>query len=224
MSNQEILLTLPHGVERVLVKTPDGKKSYKLLAEVTDEDEIQLKKDGTPIGSMNPVGRPPIGVAFTLSAGDPGGVKRAQMDSHIHHDVLVSGLRKDQETSEVLSQVLREISQDIARIDYLRAQVDPDRRAEIADLTIKRIKALGQFYDTLFRRYEISLEKNVPDVRSPAVKEVVRYLLETVREMMIKVKVRAETIDSVFNELGPTLSDPTWESQLKSRMEKASTK
>ena len=224
MTNQEILKTLPSNAERVLVKTPEGKKSYKLLGEVTDTDEIQFKNDGTPIVNLGVVGRPPTGMSFVIGANDPGGVKRTQMNDHIQHDSIVAGLRKDLETQELLSQVLMEISQDIARIDYLRAQVDPDRRPEIADLTIKRIKALGNFYDTLFRRYEISLEKNVPDVRSPAVKEVVRYLLETVREMMLKVKVRAETIDSVFNELGPTLSDPNWEAQLKSRMEKASSK
>ena len=55
MTNQEILKTLPSNAERVLVKTPEGKKSYKLLGEVTDTDEIQFKNDGTPIVNLGVV-------------------------------------------------------------------------------------------------------------------------------------------------------------------------
>lgn len=220
MKNAEILEGL-QGVERVLVRTPEGKSVYKSPKDVTEEDSIQTKRDGSPIVCVAPPGRPTSSAPLTAS--DPGGFFTVQMGEHVRHDPVVMALRRDMETSAVLSQVLSEIGQDIARLDYLRVQTDPNRRAEIADLTVKRIRALGSFYDTLAHRFELSKAQNIPDVRSPVIKEVVRTTLETARDGMVKAGVRSEVVDAVFTLLGPILSEPSWEAQLRSRMEKSVT-
>lgn len=220
MSNADILATLPPGTTRVLVVDKEGRRQYKPVTEVTDEDTIQTRpSDGAATVWQGEGGRP--SKTSPTPATDQGAAYQTQMGDHVRKDGIVALLRRDPDNPQILAQVAQEIGSDIARLDFLRSQVDPTRRAEAADLTVKRIRALAHLHEKLSHRFDQMSGGAQLDPKSPAVKEVVRALLECTRESMTKAGMRQEAVDSVFSIIGRTLSDPSWETHLRARMQKA---
>ncbi len=220
MSNADILTTLPPGTTRVLVIGKDGRRQYKPIAEVTEDDDIQTRpSDGAATVWLGDGGRPSKTAA--TSATDQGAAYQIQMGDHVRKDGIVAMIRRDPDDPRILAQVAQEIGSDIARLDFLRSKVDPTRRSEAADLTVKRIRALANLHEKLAHRFDQVSGGAQLDPKSPAVKEVVRATLECVRESMTKAGMRQEAVDSMFSILGRAMSDPSWETQLRARMQKA---
>lgn len=220
MSNADILATLPPGTTRVLVVGADGRRQYKPVAELTDDDVIQTRpSDGAATVWQAEGGRP--SKTSPTPAADLGAAYQTQMGDHVRKDGIVTMLRRDSDDPRLLSQVAQEIGADIARLDFLRTQLEPTRRSEAADLTVKRIRALAHLHEKLSSRLDRLNGGAQLDPKSPAVKEVVRAMLECTRESMTKAGMKQEAVDSVFSILGRALSDPSWETHLRARMQKA---
>lgn len=218
-TTQEILANLPPGTTRVYVKDITGTLRYKPVAEVVEEDEIQLRpSDGAPMVWQSSGGRPPK--AATILASGSGLTYQVKLNNHIRQDNLANLIKKDPEDSKVLSQIVVEIGADIARLDFLRAELQPNRTNDAVELTTRRIKALSSLHQALEKQHS---QKGVAalDPSAPGVREAVRFAIESVRQSMVKVGLRPEVMESVFTLVSKQLAEKIWEDQLRARMQKA---
>ena len=220
MSVADILAGLPAGTNRVYVQEKDGKRRYKPVGELTDDDQVLRRpSDDAPIVWMTDGGRPAEQVQ--VPATDAGAAFAQQSADHIRKDGVVSMLRRDSNDPRILAQLAQEMGQDIARLDFIRSQLRPERTDQLIDVTVRRIRALNVLHESMARRFEHVQGAAALDPRDPAVKEVVRATLECVRDSMTKAGMKNEESASIFAVIGRALADPNWENQLRSRMQKA---
>lgn len=220
MSVADILASLPPGTNRVYVQEKDGKRRYKPVGELTDDDQVMRRpSDDAPIVWMTDGGRPPDQVQ--APATDTGAAYAQQAADHLRKDGIVSMLRRDSNDPRILAQLAQEMGQDIARLDFVRSQLKPERTEQIIDVTVRRIRALHTLHESMARRFEHLQGAAALDPRDPAVKEVVRATLECVRDSMSRAGMKNEESASIFAVIGRALADPNWENQLRTRMQKA---
>ena len=74
--------------------------------------------------------------------------------------------------------------------------------------------------DTFLKRKDKLGTKEL-DLASPAIRMLVKYLLDTIREAMVSSGERDEMIRTVFAKFTQMMNDDTWRTDLKNRMKNA---
>lgn len=212
-SRATILTKVPAGAKFVYVLTDTGQRKYKRLNELADADEIQTKKDGTPIVMMVEPGRPKI---VELAPANPMVAELIKRKNEaMDDDPILRAAREQPENSVVLQEVVVALGVEAASIRFEREEAE--RKGEdTSSLSVRRIGALKAIADTWLKRKDQLSTKGV-DLESPAFKTVMQFTMETFKEAMLSCGSRPEMVEVVFAKLAEMM-DEDWEVEVRSRV------
>ena len=215
--HDELMAKVPPGAVTVLVKTAGGDQKYRLLAEVADTDEIQTNKSGTPIIMKAAPGRRKVPVLQPANDLVKEILKRKR--DILEDDPVFKATKFDSESSDVLKQVMLALSEEAACIRFDRLEAERNGKAT-GQHSLHRINALKALVDTFLKRREQLGVKDI-DLKSPAIGQLIKVLLDTFREAMVSTGEREEMIKTVFAKASQMMKDEMWENDLRNRMKNA---
>lgn len=214
VKRDKILAKVPDGAKRIQVMTELGHIKYKDIVDLADSDEIQLKKDGTPIVMMAKPGRKND---ITLDPATPEVAERLRRKQEvIEEDSILGVARENPESPDVLQQVVLALGEEAASIGFERQEAERQGQ-ESSLISNRRIAALKAIADTWLKRKEQIAARGV-DLESPAFKVLFDFIMTTVKEAMNSAGIRDEMIETVFAKLASSLGDDSWEAEAKRRM------
>lgn len=204
-------------IDRVLVRTEKGPSKYKTRADILDTDVIRLDKAGLPIVMKTKPGRPRAPEIKPVTAVTKELVRRKQ--NSIAKDDVVTVIQQDPDSPNLLQHVLLALGEEAASIRFDRAEAERNGE-DTSGHSLRRINALRALVEIWLKRREQLGSKEV-DLKSPAVRMLIKYLLDTFRDAMVSTGESEEMIKTVFAKASQMMKEETWESDLKNRMKNA---
>jgi len=216
-TQKELMALIPPEADRVLVETEKGHSKYKPINEVLDTDKIQLNKDGVPIVMKSAPGRkkaPTVGPTNVV-------VKEllVRKQDAITTDEVVLATQKDPDSPDLLQHIMRALSEEAASIRFDRSEAERNGE-DTSSHSLRRINALRALVEVWLKRRDQLGSKEV-DLKSPAVRVLIKYLLDTFREAMVATGESEEMIKTVFARASQMMKDESWENDLRNRMKHA---
>jgi len=215
--HDELVAKIPEGSDRVLVKTEKGDQKYRPIAEIADSDVIQVNKNGIPIVMKAAPGRRKVPTIEPANNVVKEILKRKQ--AIVDDDPVFRATRHDPESPEILRQVMLALSEETACIRFDRLEAERNGE-DPSSHSLRRINALKTLVDTYLKRKEQMGAKDI-DLHSPAIRVMIKYIMDTIREAMVTVGEREEMIKTVFAKTAQMMGDETWERDLRNRMKNA---
>ena len=210
----KLLAKVPDGATRIQVKTEMGHIKYKDIADLADKDEIQVKKDGTPIVMMTKPGRKKD---VTLDPATPEVAEKIRRKNEIiDTDSILEVARENPESPDVLQQILLALGEEAASIGFERQEAERQGQ-ETSLISNRRISALKAIGDTWLKRKEQISARGV-DMQSPAFKVLFEFIMGTFRGALEDAGLAGEMVETVFSKLASSLNDESWEAEAKRRM------
>jgi len=210
----KLLAKVPDGATRVQVKTEMGQIKYKEIADLADKDEIQTKKDGTPIVMLTKPGRKKD---VTLDPATPEVAEKIRRKNEIiDTDSILEVARDNPESPDVLQQILLALGEEAASIGFERQEAERQGQ-ETSLISNRRIAALKAIGDTWLKRKEQISARGV-DMESPAFKVLFEFIMNTFRGALEDSGLAGEMVETVFAKLASSLNDEGWEAEAKRRM------
>jgi len=210
-----ILANLPPGTTRVqVVDHLTGKTKYKKPAAISLNDQIMLTAKGEPVVMTGTPGRKARTVLqpVTPQVGETLEAKKQAL----HEDDLLQTVKSKPEAGRVLDIVMEGMAEEAASLSFERQEAE--RRGEpTSAISVRRLRALKATADTWLKRKEQLTQQGV-DLDSKAFEVVFGFILETLRECMLKSGLRDEQCDTVFTQLSAKLNDG-WAEEAKLRLE-----
>ncbi len=209
-----LLAKVPDGAKRIQVKTEMGHLKYKDIADLADSDEIQTKKDGTPVVMMQKPGRKKD---ISLDPATPEVAEKMRRKNEvIEADAILEVAKDNPESPDVLQQVVLALGEEAASIGFERQEAERQGQ-ESSLISNRRIQALKSLADIWLKRKEQIASRGV-DMESPAFKVLFEFIMNTFKEAMNSSGLPNEMIETVFAKLASNLNDEGWEAEAKQRM------
>jgi len=212
-----LLAKVPVWASRIKVKDEKGQGVYRTREEILDSDEIQTKKDGTPIVMRSAPGRrkdPVLTPATPIVAA----IMKRRAET-IQVDPILEVARRDPESSDLLQQVVLAVGEEAASLKFEREEAERAGQ-DPSNISVKRISALKTLSDTWLRRKEQIASRDL-DLQSPGFKSVFRFILETIQEAMNGSGMSAEMIETVMAKAAQMFNDD-WDNEAKNRLKNVS--
>ena len=210
----KILASLPAGIHRIKVRTPEGKEKWKSPTMVGDLDVIPTKKNGKPYLMKQPPGRkmiPRIGPANDQIAANLERKKEALKD-----DPILEAARKDPESADVLQHIVLGLGEEAASLGFerLAAELNGDPTSGIS---IRRINALKAMADTWLKRMD-QKGAQLLDLDSPPFRAAFQMIMETMRTSLLEAGTRPEIVETSFARFAKVVEGDAWKSEVRNRM------
>ncbi len=208
---------VPSGSSRIKVIDDKGAVRWRKLDEVLSTDAPDLDRQGKPT-FIAKIGRPPkvdlldVLPPVTTVVGDLIKIKAATMRS----DPIIQVAQDTPESTDVLHQVMMGLAEEQASMRFERMEAERQGR-DTSTLGMRRAQVLKALGDSWIKRKE-QLQSRAIDIESPVFEAVLRFLSETFSTSMQAAGIHEATINSVFNHLTKKIEDPSWKTELKSRM------
>jgi len=213
----DLIALIPKGADRVSVKTQKGEQKYRLISEIVDTDEIQLNRDGIPIVMKGSPGRRKIPVIEPVNDLVKELLRRKR--ETLDDDPVLKSAKLDSASPDMLHHVLLALGEEAACIRFERLEAERNG-GETSSYSLRRIAALKALVDTWMKRKEQLGSRDV-DLKAPAVRMLIKYVLDTMREAMSTCGEREEMIKTVYAKTAQMMGDESWESDLRNRMKNA---
>lgn len=212
----KLMAKVPPGATRIQVKTELGHVKYKDFSELADSDEIQIKKDGTPIVMMAKPGRKKD-LPVSLDPETPEIAEQIRRKNElIEEDSILEVARDNPESPDVLQQILLALGEEAASIGFERLEAERTGK-ETSLISNRRIQALKAIGDTWLKRKEQISARGV-DMEAPAFRVLFQFIMSTFKQAMESSKLPEEMIETIFAKLSTLLDDEGWEAEAKRRM------
>lgn len=211
-----LLSRIPEGTKRVQVKTDTGKICFKALDDLAKTDEIQTKKDGTPIVMKKEPGRNRDVVLTPTTPTVDALLKRK--DAAIKADPILQAIINDPESTDVLHVIMLALAEEQASIRAERVEAERNGK-ETSSFSVRRLNALRAVVDTWLRRKDQTASKDL-DFKSPGFRAVFRYIMETFKEALDSCGVTPGMAQTVMARSGKMFDDD-WEKEAKNRAKRA---
>jgi len=211
---QHILDNLPEGTRRIQVVSPNGKQQYKRPDEVDiDTDEISIAPTGAPIVMRGKPGRKPKVVRNAVT---PQIAQTCQArDEHVSANELSNTIKEDSNSDRVIENILLEMAQDAATIDFEKDEASRTG-GDVSGLLTKKARILKGMSDIWLRKKSLD-EGGIIDLESGTFEAVFGLILETFKETLLESGVHDEHIETIFAKLVSSLDDQ-WKEEAKRRM------
>lgn len=212
---RKLLAQVPKDIERVQVMDEKGKLRWRAIVELVDTDEIQVKKDGSPVVMKGRPGRReiksktgPINAVVAKLLED----KQVALDD----DPLLQLVKSQPESHEVLHQAMIGLAEEAGSIAFERREAE--RNGEpTSQLSSRRVNTLKSVVDTWLKRQD-QLTGNSVDMDSPAFASVMGFVMETFRGCMVDSQVDEGMIRVVFSRFSKKVATDDWKAEAKNRM------
>lgn len=213
---QRLLKNLPDDAKRVRVRDATGKLRWRRFREICDDDTLEINPENGQVFTMakEPGRRKgddlpnPLAMAFNE--------KRKR---HLMRDELLQSIQDDPGSLSVLDQVMKGLAEEAAIIKFEQTAAENQGYQGVSKLALNRVSALKAVGDTWLNRKD-KLQRQEVDLNSNTFKVLFGFITETFRDAMQDAKLRDETIDTVFNEVGRRMKTG-WEAEARNRMKKA---
>lgn len=220
---QRQLLDLVPLQARVKITRPNGTARFVSVNQVSPNDQIVTKPDGTPVVMQGLPGRPAkSGVAAVPPAQHAGNqnIKNHQSKhSMIARDPLVRLTQVNPDAKQVADQLLLEAAEEMAAIKYER-QAAEQRGDSSYQMSVKRIAGLVQLSNVWLKRYESSLGSGQVDLSSPGVQALINFLVETFRDALDQSGMPQSGADGVLAKM-TKMMDQSWTVEAEARIKSA---
>ena len=212
IEKKKILSLLTEDAKRIKVEDENGKKKWRDLDDLHDNDSIILKADHPYVMNTKP-GRkanPKIQAANEM-VGEKVRLKEIQED----HDPILRTIKSNPDGNKVLDHILTGLAEEAFSLKFERAEAERQGLATSA-ISVRRVNALKALGDTYLKRKEQNGSGSV-DMDSSAFKILFEFILETFRGSMEDSNLRTEMVETVFAKLTKRL-DSSWEDDAKNKM------
>lgn len=214
----DLLAKVPAGAQRVKVKTEKGKAEYKPLNELADNDVILTNSTGEPIVMRHKPGRKAKANPQPVNDTVKELVKRK--DESVQKDALVSAVVADPDSDDVLREVLKGLTEEVASLAFERAEAERNGR-DTSQISVRRIGGLKATAETWLKRKDQLTNKSV-DPDSPGFKAAAGFILESMKEAMLASGLRPEMVQAVYSKFGQMSSTDSWDAELRSAIKNKS--
>lgn len=192
-----------------------------------DDDDSKDTKDGKQNGRLIvfPGGKSAstgeLGTDYVVGQGgnvgmaelvDPAAVQRElrEREQAVSNNALVKAVGRGASPGELIDEVLKEISEELAHLKFERAKAAKEGK-NTANYNMSRIAALRQIADVLMKRQENSRAEQL-DLKSPRFQAVLRAWMEFVYESAEKVQIPHALIELMFGQMKADMVD--WEKKI----------
>ena len=214
-ARQDALLALvPTGTKKVQVKDELGQLKYKPLGQIAESDEIQVKKDGTPVVQKGQAGRRPIPVVKPTTPINGALVKMKH--DFIEKDPIFASAKENPDDPDVLHQVVLGLTNEAASLAFEREEAER-KGEETSNISIRRVNALKAVGDTWLKRKDQMVSRGV-DLESASFRTILKFIMETFRSVMEDISTKEEMIETVFSQVAKRMGDDDWVNEAKNRM------
>jgi hypothetical protein len=210
-----LLKMLPDDATRVQVRDREGKIRNRLIHNVEDYDEIQTKKDGTPIFMRGSPGRRAV-LDMTKAASPVHAKLVAQKEAALREDPLTKMVSNNPESPDVLQEIMRGLAEEAASIGFERKKAERENK-DTSSLSVRRAQTLKAVGETWLRRKE-QIVSNTIDMESPGFHVLMGLVLETFRGAMVDSKIDEDLIQVVFARFSKRVETEEWKNEAKNRM------
>ena len=210
---QAILDSLDPEVTRIQVQNEKGQPKWRSLSDLSDNDTIVLREDGSPYVMK---GKPGRKAAVDLDPANPvvAEIMRRKEDS-LKKDPIVIQTKETPESSDVLNQVLSALAEEAASLGFERHEAEWQGK-ETSQISVRRINALKAVGETWLRRKEQISTKEI-DLESSAFKALFEFIMNTFQGALEDSGMRPEMVETVFAKISNRLEDD-WENEARNRM------
>ncbi len=211
----DLLAKVPPSATRVRVLTAKNETKYKAIADLSDSDRIQTKKNGDPIVMKGTPGRKSsinVGpLTPTIAA------ILARKTVALKDDEILRQMRADPESSDLLQAVIIGLGEEAASIKFEREEAAREGK-DTSGLSSRRVQALRATAETWIKRMDQVMAKTI-DLDSPGFGILFKFMMESLREAMNAAKLRPEQVETVFAKFSSMITDD-WKNEAKTRMKK----
>lgn len=143
---------------------------------------------------------------------DPAVVQREyrEREQSVASNGLVKAVAAKLGPAELIDEVLKEISEELAHLKFERAKAAKEGK-NTANYNMSRVAALRQIADVLMKRSENSRAEQL-DLRSPRFQAVLRAWMEYVYESAVKARISEAEIELMFGQMKADMVD--WEKKI----------
>lgn len=208
-----LLAKVPKGSKFVQVKTELGKIKYRPIEDLTDKDEIQVNKEGIPVGMKGNPGRPK---AVTLEPATRVVAEIIKLKNEIlENDPVLKAVRERPEDPDVLHQIILGLGEEAASIGFERMRAE-QAGEKTSELSVRRVGAFKAMADTWLKRKDQITSRGI-DMNSQSYRVFMEFVIETFRDSMLGAGARPELVETVFARLVKSMNDE-WIAEAKNRM------
>ena len=217
MSDEKVLKIVPgvpKGSKRVLVK-PAGSDTttYKHPSDIQPGDEIQLKKDGSPVVMLKTPGRP-ADIPDTVDPKDAEFIRQKHLA--VRNDEVVKLLIENPNRIDVLDTIMIELARESGAIKYERENGNYTGAAAI-QLSAKRVQTLKLLSEVWIKKYEAVMTSAL-DIKGKKFEAVMKLWLETLQNVCNTLGYSREQTEVFFNTLDKQMDG--WEKEAEFRIKR----
>jgi hypothetical protein len=121
---------------------------------------------------------------------------------------------KGKDDIQALDLIISEIAAEVQSLERRRVS-EEHRQWNSAQTSSRRVMALAKIADLLLERRKAVFTEGL-DLKSPAVKILIEYVLEKVKVTLMSLRLEAELIERFLTELPKNME--TWEADVNSRV------
>lgn len=211
MSTQtEAQRAIPEGTAWVVVLNSSGKQEYKEPHNVTPEDKLLRKKDGTVITARSKPGRPVVRPGISIE-------QTGKIDdflTRVKQDPLLRQIKAQfKESPTMENRVLVALAEEQAKIK-VAIEDRVSKGADTSQASVKRAGLLKQIYKLMT---EGKSSNSGLDLESDAFKFVFNEILDNFKEALHLLKYKDEQIEGVFAQAASLFNDD-WKSNIAKKL------
>lgn len=203
-----LLASLPAGTTRVQVIDEFGKTRFKAPSAVVPSDQIVIGSNGEPIVMSGAPGRKKKPELRPQNANIAEALRAKAL--HLSEDELLSAVRANPETGDVLDYVMEGLAEESASLAFERQEAERTGQPT-SQISMRRINALKAVGDSWLKRKEQVSASGV-DLDSKAFERIIEFMMLTIRNALEEDElVRPELLETIFASVASRFDDQHWE-------------
>jgi len=224
MQNQLDLLSRIDPLSKfVKVETKNGTIKWREIGEILSEDTILLRKDGIPYQMAHKPGRKKKTDAKKKKAKTEATIQDQKLEKvykqkrkHLANSNFLRTVRENPESVIVLKHIMEGIAGEVESMSFDRnlAERQGEATSMISNRIIQGYKAISEAW--LRRKDQIS--ESELDLSSPAFKNLLGFIVETIKECMDIAEIPREEVKLVLTKTGERMNTEAWILSARRRM------